>query len=327
MNLTPLSSLWSRLPLRPSLNRQRVLGIAKGTRRYDLSLAGHSGNGFLRLLIALMTVLGMLALCSFFALSAMQDRWSSGLQDKASVEIPAADSAGEAIPPAMVQAMTQDAAKVLQAESTIDKVEIMSKDDIRDLLAPWLGQDLVMDSIPLPGLISVSFKPDSRPDLAALRADIREVAPSATIDGHEQWLEDVLRFTGALQFAASLIASIIALTTLVAVAAGVRSKLAENKEELELLHLMGASDRYIARQIQRHTGSLSLQGGIAGLIAGSILLAIIAWAAGRMGVNLIPDFRLETVQKIMIAIIPLPVAFLAMLTARWTVLRVLARMP
>src|SRR5690606_39799746 len=82
--------------------RERVLGVARGKRRYDLPLSGSSSNNFLRLLIALMTVLGMLALSASFALSAMTDRWSGGLQDKVSVEIPAADSGGDIIKPELV---------------------------------------------------------------------------------------------------------------------------------------------------------------------------------------------------------------------------------
>jgi len=149
----------------------------------------------------------------------------------------------------------------------------------------------------------------------------------ARIDTHENWLEDVMRFTGALQFAALLLTLIIGVTTLVAVAGGVRSKLSENKDELELLHLMGASDSYIARQLQRHTLILSLQGGAAGVLAGGILLFIISVVAGKIGVNLVPDFRLDDAQKLMLLLLPVPIAVLAMITARFTVLRVLAKMP
>jgi cell division transport system permease protein len=136
-----------------------------------------------------------------------------------------------------------------------------------------------------------------------------------------------VRFTGALQFAAALLGLVIAATTLVAVAGGVRAKLSENKEELELLHLMGASDSYIARQIQKHTMILSMQGGAAGVLAGIILLVIISMIAGEMGVNLIPDFRLGFMDKMALVLLPVPIAMLAMLTARFTVMRVLTKMP
>ncbi len=310
-----------------TLRQDKILGVAKGKRRYDLPLSGSAGNGFLRLLIALMSVLGMLALSASFALSAMTDRWSSGLENKVSVEIPASDSGGEIIPPLTVQSMTNEAAKVLSKRDEVAEAIVMEETQMRELLAPWLGTDMVMDTIPLPGLVSVTFKEGPTPDLEDILIEIRDVAPQAKIDTHESWLSDVVRFTGALQFAAILLTLIIGFTTLVAVAGGVRSKLSENKDELELLHLMGASDSYIAKQLQRHTLILSLQGGAMGVLAGAILLFIISLIAGEMGVNLVPDFRLDGAQKIMLLLLPIPIALLAMGTARFTVLRVLGKMP
>lgn len=307
--------------------KERVLGVAKEKRRYDLPLANSSSNSFLRLLICLLSILGMLALSASFALSAMTERWSQGLANKVSVEIPASDSAGDIIAPRMVRSMTDDAAKILSEHADVEQATITEEKEVRALLAPWLGEDLAMDSIPVPGLISVTFREGATPDLKKLEAEIREAAPSARIDTHESWLADVLRFTGALQFAAILLGLIIGATTLVAVAAGVKSKLSENKEELELLHLMGATDSYIARQLQRHTLILSFQGGALGVIAGGLLLLIISLIAGEIGVNLIPDFRMADVQKLMLILMPVPIAVLAMLTARVTVMNVLTRMP
>ncbi len=307
--------------------KERVLGVAKETRRYDLPLGQGEGNDFLRLLICLMSILGMLALSASFALQAMTKRWSDGLEGKISVEIPAADSDGNIIKAGIVQSMTDEAAKILSAHPDVSEAKISQEQDVKKLLAPWLGEDFSTESIPLPGLISVTFRKDSKPDMDFLARQIREAAPQAKIDTHESWLNDVLRFTGALQFAAALLTLIIGATTLVAVAGGVRSKLSENKEELELLHLMGASDSYIAKQIQRHTMMLSLQGGFVGVLAGALVLVVVGLIAGKIGVNLIPDFRLSDMQKIMLLLMPLPITLLAMGTARWTVLRVLTKMP
>lgn len=323
-----MKKLLQKFPsLKNPFYREKTLGVARGKRRYDLPLAGSAGNGFLRLLIALMSILGMLALCASFALSAMTKRWSDGLQNRISVEIPASDSAGEVTAPGIVESMTDDAARLLMGRPDVTEAKIMEESEIRELLSPWLGDDMVMDSIPLPGLISVTFEEGAVPDLKALEVELKDVAPRARIDTHESWLSDVLRFTGALQFAAILLTLIIGATTLVAVAGGVRSKLSENKEELELLHLMGASDSYIAKQLQRHTLILSLQGGAAGVAAGGILLFAISLIAGEIGVNLVPDFRLDGIQKTMLLLLPVPIALLAMMTARFTVLRVLGKMP
>lgn len=308
--------------------KERVLGVSKERHKYDLPLNNSASNGFLRLLICLMSILGLLSLSAFFALSAMSDRWSDGLSGKVSVEIPASDSNGDVIDSKIIKAMTDDAAKILSADPNVKEVEIAPDSHLKKLLSPWLGDNVMaMDSIPIPGLISVTFNKDANPDINAIQRKIRDVAPRARIDTHESWLSDVLRFTGALQFAAILLGLIIGFTTLVAVAGGVQSKLAENKDELELLHLMGASDSYISWQIQKHTMVLSLQGGMIGVIAAIFILFCISLVAGEMGVNLIPDFKLSTMQKAMLIFLPIPIAGIAMVTARHTVLKVLNKMP
>ncbi len=226
-----------------------------------------------------------------------------------------------------VHSMTDEVAKIIGARNDVVEAEIMEEQHVKKLLSPWLGEDMVMASIPIPGIISVTFEKGAKPNLKTLESEIKEVAPRARIDTHESWLSEVARFTGALQFAAILLGLIIGVTTLVAVAGGVRSKLSENKEELELLHLMGASDSYIAKQLQRHTLILSLHGGLIGVAGGAIVLFIIGLVAGNMGVDLVPDFKLDGMQKIMLVLLPLPIAALAMLTARFTVMRVLTKMP
>lgn len=307
--------------------RERVLGVSKSRQKYDLPLAASTTNSFLRLLIALMSVLGLLALSASFALSAMTHRWSDGLTGKISVEIPATDSGGDVIAPDLVRTMTDDVAKILSTHPDIKEVRITEEKKVQELLSPWLGKDMVMDSLPIPGLISVTMDEDAKTDMKALETSLREVAPRARIDTHESWLTDVVRFTGALQFAATLLLVVIGATTLVAVAGGVRSKLSENKEELELLHLMGASDSYIAKQIQKHTMILSLQGGTMGVVAGLLVLLCVSMIAGHMSVNLIPEFKLGALQKIILVGLPIPIALLAMMTARFTVFRVLTKMP
>ncbi len=306
---------------------EKTIGTARGRRKSDLPLGKSAGSGFLRLLIALMTVLAILGLAASFALSEMTNRWSSGLENRMTVEIPAEDSEGKLIPGDTVKTMTGKAVDMLKSHPAIAEADAMTEQDVHDLIAPFLGTDLAMDSIPLPGLISLRVQDGAQIDVPGLERRLKTIAPQARIDTHESWLGDVVRFTGALQFAAALLTLIIGATTLVAVAGGVRSKMAVHKDELELLHLMGASDTYIARQMERHTLWLAFQGGVIGLILGAGLLFAIGIVSGEMGVTLLPDFTLSNAQKITLGALPLVIAFLAMATARTTVLRTLSEMP
>lgn len=319
-----IRTLFSRIS-----RKERMLGTAKGTRRYDLPLDKGSGTRFLILLTALMTFLALLSLAASFALSAMTDRWSSGLENKVTVEIPADKADGTTIDAATIKKMTQRAETLLADHPAVVSVHVMTDREIGDLVRPWLGDDLLMPGkIPLPGLITLELQKDTdAKTIKTLEIKLRDINGKARIDTHEEWLSDLLRFTGALQFAAVLLTLIIGLATVTAVAGAVGARMAVYHAEVELLHLMGASDSYISRQFQRYALIAALQGAVIGVLAGSSALLAIGWMSGEMGVNLLPDFRLGGFQISALAVLPIPLALISMLTARQTVLKVLVQMP
>ncbi len=305
----------------------RSLSLTRGKRRYDLPLNKGSGGNFLKILIALMTFLAMLGVASIFALSAMTDRWSSGLENKATIEIPAKDKNGTILDQSKMDGLSDKVFTFLQNHPAIESVETMDKEEIIALVAPWLGEGLSFDNIPLPAILTVSFKKDVTFDVSSLENKLQSFASQIRLDTHESWLKDVLRFTGALNFAAILITIVIGITTIIAVAGAVQSRMTIYYEELELLHLMGAADSYISRQLQRYMLFLSLQGALIGTAIGGAILFLIGLFAGKMDISLIPDFQLSAGQILLLIILPFLVALIGMVTARQTVLRVLAKMP
>lgn len=308
------------------MSKERVLGKAE-KRSYDLPLNRGAGTGFLIILIALMTFLAMLAMASSFALSAMTERWSSGLENRLTVEIPTQGAKGELLDRATITTLTDDIATRLKGTPGILNIHVLDDDEIQKLIEPWLGQDVLKGDFPIPGLISLETTDMNPGMLEDIQGRIKQVAPHARLDTHEEWLNDLLRFTGALNLSAIILAIVIGITTVTAVGGAVRSRLAIHRAEVELLHLMGASDQYITRQFQRHSLILALRGGAVGALLGGLFLLVIGWVAGKMGVGLLPDFHLSLMQGVMLALIPLLAGLIATLTARWTVSRVLTTFP
>ena len=306
---------------------EKLLGIQSGKRRYDLPLDRAEGNGFLKALILMMTLLGVMAFAAYFVLSAMADRWTSGLENKATVEIPAHTVDGDPVESNQITAFTQSALLVLKNNIAVQDAAIMQKDDIQKLVSPWLGDNANLNDIPLPGLISVSFKDSAQPDIPAIEKELHEISSLIRIDTHQSWLHDVLRFTGALKFGSVLLLSIIGMITISAVAGAVKSRIAVHKDEVELLHLIGATDHYITGQFQKHTAFMTLQSAGAGTLAGLIALFLIGKIAGSMDMALLPDFSMHTGHHITLLLLPLFITGLSAFTARITVLHALRRMP
>jgi cell division transport system permease protein len=99
-----------------------------------------------------------------------------------------------------------------------------------------------------------------------------------------------------------------------------------------VLHLIGARDRYIARQFARQALDLGLRGGLVGLLLTVATLIGIGHAGAATQlfgehVRLLPALELAPWHWLVLALLPVAAALIANLTARLTVLRALRRMP
>ena len=130
----------------------------------------------------------------------------------------------------------------LRNNPAVDQTHVLSDEEIQDLVKPWLGDNLLLAKVPLPGLISVKLTESKPETIDALTHAVTGAVANAQLDTHKSWLQDLLRFTGALQFAAAVLTLVIGFTAVTAVAGAVRSRMAVHSADVELLHLMGASD-------------------------------------------------------------------------------------
>lgn len=313
------------LPLRTG--KDRALGVAHGKRSYDLPLKNNAGNRFLVLLVALMTFLAVLMAASFFVLLALGERWTSGLENQMTIEIPSEDHAGNILTNNVLKNKVEKITTVLDHYPSIESFNVLPDQEIIDLVSPWLGDDIVLEDFPLPALISVKMKPGNEDEIDILRGKIKIAVPHARIDTHETWLNDILRLTKSLRFATLVLCFFVALTATMAIAGAIRSRMAEYHEEIDLLHLMGASDQYISGQFQRHTLILAIKGSAIGLALAFLAMLVIKLIAGDTVTGLIPDFRMVWQDYATICTIPLLVGGLAIITTQKTVLHVLRQLP
>jgi cell division transport system permease protein len=306
--------------------RERMIGSSRKKRQYDLPLNRGSGTGFLILIVGLMTFLGLLSVGGAMTLSSIQQRWSSGLENRVTIEVPS-EMNGSLLTEQELNDASQRLIAMLQAHPSVLASHPMSQEEILSLVTPWLGDTALLQNIPLPAVISVLLSDSDASILAGLSQQVKEIASHARLDTHETWLQDILKFAGALKFVAALLVAIIGFTTFTAVASAVRARMDIYKDDVQLLHLMGASDTYIARQFQRYAMLASLKGALVGTIIGVLLMCFISIMASRMNINMMPQIEMDANRALTFVFIPLIAMLISMITARMTVLRVLIAMP
>lgn len=287
-------------------------------RHSDLPFERDQSTRFLPWIVALMVFLGVLMFAAALVVSKTVDTWDSTLTGRMTVQIP--DRAAN-------DKNTQALAALLQATPGVARVRVVPDDEARALLIPWLGEEVVASNLPVPGLIDVEIVPGARVDPVLLRAQLAETVPDVTVDDHRNWLSALITLARTAEILAFAILALIASAAVVAVIFTTRSGLAVHSAIIELLHQMGARDTYIASQFQLQALMLALRGGIAGGLSAAIVLLIFGWIGQGIDAAFLPSLSLSPLGWLVLLLVPAGAVLIAMLTARLTVLRALARMP
>ena len=227
--------------------------------------------------VAIMTFLASITTGTVLLVSASAAEWQSEVASEITMQV--RPQAGRDL-----DRDVNAAAEAMRTQPGIVQVKTFTKDDSAKLLEPWLGSGLSIEQLPVPRVIVARVQPGTTLDLAALRARMTQVAPSASVDDHRAWIERMRSMTGATVFAGIGILVLVIAATIISVSFATRGAMAANRPIVEVLHFVGAGDSYIANRFLRHFLRLGLEGGLIG--GGAAMLAfgfsesIAGWFSG-----------------------------------------------
>jgi cell division transport system permease protein len=207
--------------------------------------------------VAIMTFLASITTGTVLLVSASAAEWQSEVASEITIQVR----------PVAGRDIERDAAAVASAMRTqpgIVEIRPFTKDESAKLLEPWLGSGLSLDDLPVPRVIIARVQPGTVLDLALLRSRVTQAAPTASVDDHRAWIERMRSMTGATVFAGIGILALVIIATIISVSFATRGAMAANRPIVEVLHFVGAGDRFIANRFQRHFLRLGLQGGLIG---------------------------------------------------------------
>jgi len=227
--------------------------------------------------VAIMTFLASITTGAVLLVAASAAEWQSDVASEITVQV--RPLAGRDL-----DRDTAAAAEALRTQPGLVEVRPFSKNESAKLLEPWLGSGLSLDELPVPRVIIARIAPGAVPDLAGLRGKIAQAAPSASVDDHRAWIERMRSMTGAIVFAGIGILALVIVATIISVSFATRGAMAANRPIVEVLHFVGAGDRYIANRFLRHFLRLGLEGGLIGGVAAMLLFgfseSIAGWFSG-----------------------------------------------
>jgi cell division transport system permease protein len=296
--------------------------LAKSAQSY-LMPPDRGGAATLNTIVAVMSFLACLTLGAVLTVSNLASEWTRGLAGAMTVQLmPVAESAPED--------QVAAALKIVESWPGVDSARALTKSQAARLLEPWLGQGNVLEDLPVPQLIEVQASPTAKIDAAGLRAALAAV-PGAELDDHKRWNEELSAFARSSAGTGWMVLLLIAVATLSIVAFATQAGLEAHRDIVEIVHMIGARDTFIAREFEQHFFWLGLRGGLVGfaLAVLAMIAASLAWGgtAGSGNALYVPEILSAPLRYVWLLGVPIAVAAIALYTARLTVLRVLGKLP
>ena len=287
----------------------------------EKSVAGRT----LLLMITIMSFLSAVTLGGVVLVQKSAIAWSADVGREVTIQIRPVE--GE-----VMDSNLRTAVSLAETTPGVASARALTIEESEQLLEPWLGAGLDLTAIEIPRLIVVQLADPVDADIEGLERNLAAVK-GASLDTHAAWRQQLNTMAGTIVLSGLLVLILIGAATVLAIIFATRGAMATNREIVDVLHYIGASNKFIAGEFQGRFLSIGLQGGLLGSVAALVFFLGVGMAAGNMlsseagaqvGV-LFGRFALGIDGLIGIAAVVPVIAALTAITSRLTVRRYLAQ--
>ena len=287
--------------------------------------AGSVTGRSLTLVITIMCFLACLTAGAVYMMNQSASAWLRDIASEVTVQIEVKERTD-------VDSLVADVSNYLSRQPGVASVRVLSMADAAQLLEPWLGQTEALKTLPIPRLVAIELDRQATPDLDAMRTRLNEQFKGVTLDDHRRWQQQIRTITRSFALGGLAILLLVGAATTAIIVSATKSAMASNREIVEVLHFVGATDRFIAREFERHFLRLGVRAGIVGAVwAMFVFLAMptLMELLGGGGVTIAELRRLIGIATLdppgyfLLGIVVLVIASLCMLTSRIGVYRIL----
>lgn len=210
--------------------------------------------------------------------------------------------------------------EILQDMTLVRSVRLVPQAELAALLEPWLGPAATSGDVPIPVLVDVELvRRASAADIAMLTAALQRKVPGARVDAQSDWLRPVYSALSALQWLALGLIGLVALATAAAVWLASRNALANHRETVEIIHLLGGTDRQITRIFLATVLREAAFGAIVGTALGLGAVLVLGQQFAALDSGMTGGGTFAPTDWLVIAAVPLAGVLLALMTARMTI--------
>ncbi len=283
----------------------------------EIPFARDDANRFLPWMIALMCGITALMLSVGLTLGEWVRSQPGQMEGHFTVQIPVQTDAKENV---LKQVLTE-----IRRMPGIKKVHALSEEQVRKLVEPWLGDAEAIRALPMPMVIEGAADEDA--DYGGLLRKLQHIEPGISLDTQALWVEKFERLSKALQAGMFVLAAVIigALGGMMVFTARAAMKL--HADAVQLLHAIGADDKYIAKQFQANALTLALSGAVPGTLMAALIYALFGYYANRLDAPIMPDLVIGSQHAMMFILLPAVCCLVGVLSVRLSALKQLKHLP
>ena len=286
--------------------------------------ASIAGNA-LTVVIAIMSFLACLTAGAVYMVNQSAEAWVKDISSEITIELDPVNAAD-------IEKKMTLVSLFLAKQAGITHVKPMTAEDSAKLLEPWLGHSEALSALPIPRLIAVEINRSNPPDIKAISEALSQNFEGVTLDDHRQWRTEIRTLTRSAALGGIAVLVLVAAATVAVIVSATRSAMASNREIIEVLHFVGANERFISREFERHFVGLGARAGIVGAVSAGLVFLLLPSIMHVLGggpvtatemSRLVGSGELDLKGYLLCALVVLVVAALCMITSRVGVIRVL----
>lgn len=289
------------------------------SRKKELPLKGENTSLFLQIIISIAIFIFAITLSGVLSINAMTASWNKSILGSITVQIIPINNTNKEKAKAELLAYEEKAVEFLKSVNGIIKVTPLNDDQLNNLLRPWLGDEISISDLPTPRIIDVKIAKNANIDFAQLANDLSIASPQASLDNHKIWLNKLIALADGLKMIATTILALVIAITSGAIFYTTQMSMGLHKNIIEILHIIGAKDTYIAQQYAKRMGFLGFIGGLFGLFFAIPAIFFIGNLANSIKGGIISEATLSINDWLYILILPLFSMTISMTTAYYTV--------
>lgn len=262
-------------------------------RKNEITADDDETSAFMYVLSSIYMYLFVVVLAIVLAINAMADNWEKDIMGSITVQIIPMVDENKHIDAEKTLEQQNKVLQFMENLTVVSSVEVLDGATVEKLMKPWLGDRVDISSLPIPVLLDVKLKPNVEVNYDEITRGLGMVSQNASIDNHRLWLNRLIKFASSLKNIALSVLLMVIVICAFSIYYSTRTSLEIHSDTIEILHIIGARDDYIAKQYALNFAKIGLFSGILGLLVAVPCIYLVGKYGISTGSGLISGAKLS----------------------------------